>query len=229
VVGQTNKSFLKAFSGKDIANVQRVMVQRASALTNTTAGKLELADNLLNAGLLTRPQEYITVMETGKLDHMLEADRTELINRKSENELLVKGQPVHVLLTDNHPGHIAYHASILDDPGMREDQMVLQAVLAHIEEHANMWPTVPPEILAAKNIPPSPRVAMQQPTAPGGGQPPQAPSQEPQPPAANGDVLAPMDENTVMPNPPGLPGLPEGATPQDEAALTGLGIHPGMV
>jgi hypothetical protein len=225
VVGQSNKSYLKSFSGDDITNVQRVMVQRASALTNTTAGKLELADNLLNAGLLTRPQEYVNVMETGKLDHMMEADQTELLNRRSENELLMKGQPVSVIMTDNHPGHIAYHISLLDDPSARENPQILQSVLDHVNEHINIWPTVPPEILAAKNIPPSPRVGGPIPGQPAqdGGQPP--PEGEP---AQNGDVLAPMSEAEDNPNMPSLPGLPPGASPQDEAAFASLGIHPGM-
>jgi hypothetical protein len=71
---------------------------------------------------------------------------------------------------------------------------------------------------------------MQQMMAPQPGQEapqPGAPT-GPTEPAQNGDVLAPMDENSGMPNMPSLPSLPEGASPQDEAAFTSLGITPGM-
>lgn len=227
VVGQSNKSFLKEFSSEDIELVSRVMVQRASALTNTTAGKLELADNLLKAGLITRPQEYINVLETGKLDHMLEADQTELINRRSENEMMMKGEQPIALLSDNHPGHIQYHLSLLDDPEARKNPQITQLVLAHVQEHISIWPTVPPEILAARNIPPSP--SMQQMMAPQPGmEAPQPGAPQAQQPAQNGDVLAPMDENSGMPNMPSMPSLPPNASPQDQAAFTSLGITPGM-
>jgi hypothetical protein len=222
VVGQSNKSFLKEFSSEDIELVSRVMVQRASALTNTTAGKIELADNLLKAGLIKNPKEYLMVLETGRLDHAIEADQMELMNQRSENELMMKGQLPIVLISDNHPQHIQAHLTILDDPSTRENPELVQMILDHVQQHINIWPQVPPEILAAKNIAQSPSAMMQAPMP----QPEQPQGNPEVTPAQNGNVLAPMDENAGTPPLPELPGLPPNASPEDQQAFRGLDIGP---
>ena len=214
VVGTHNKSLLKEFSAESIENVDRVEVQRASALTNTTAGRIELADNLLQNGMIRRPEQYISVLETGKLDPLLEAERTELLNIKAENEMLFEGNPPSALITDNHALHIREHKAVLDDPELRKEPQIIEAVMAHLQEHMALWEQVPPSMLMATGQQPPP---MMQPMVP--------PQGEPTGEGVNEGAMEPTNPGeSGNPDMPSLPDVPDAASPEDAAALQQLGL-----
>ncbi len=216
VVGTTNRSLLSEFSSEDLEGVDRVDVQKASALTSTTAGRIEIADNMMQGGLIKRPEQYINVLETGRLDPLIEAERTELLNIKSENEMMQRGETPIPILTDNHALHIREHKAVLDDPTARKDPQVVQAVLDHLAEHDQLWQQTPPSILMATGQQPPPQMM------PPPGQPGQP---MPQGPGANPDALAPKGPSDQI-DTPALPSLPPAADATDQAAFQQLGLQP---
>ena len=79
-----------------------------------------------------RPEQYFNVLETGRLDPLIDAERSELLNIKSENEMLQRGENPTAILTDNHMLHIREHRIVLDDPVARKDPAIVAAALAHL-------------------------------------------------------------------------------------------------
>jgi replicative DNA helicase len=53
---------------------------------NTIAGRVQMAEQLLQMNLIKSPQQYFQVMNTGRLDVMFEGEERELLLIKSENE-----------------------------------------------------------------------------------------------------------------------------------------------
>lgn len=139
IVGKTNKSKLAEFNGDDLSTVNRVQVDVGNPLTRTTAGKLELAQMMLTAGMIKTPQELLGVIETGNLDTMTEGPMNELISIKSENETLGDGEPVPVMITDDHALHLSEHKALINDPEVRKDPARLQVAMQHIQEHWALW------------------------------------------------------------------------------------------
>jgi len=104
-------------------------------MTRTTAGKVELAQMMIQAGLVKTPDQMLQVIQTGNLDPLIEGRTIELLAIKAENESLVEGLPVSVMITDEHKLHILEHKATISDPAVREDSMVVQSVTEHIMEH----------------------------------------------------------------------------------------------
>ena len=111
--------------------------------------------------------------------------------------------------TDNHSLHIREHRAVLDDPGARQNPRVVEATLAHLAEHEQLWMEVSmrPAILQATQQQPSP----QQPQPQQGGN-----SAVTQQPGGTGD----------MPGMPGLPQLPPEASAEDQQAMQQLNLTP---
>lgn len=206
IAGKTKKSYVKEFKGEDIAAVNRVKVKVANPLSKTAAGRAEIANNLLQMGLIKNPQQYFTVLQTGVLDVMMEGDQAELISIKAENERLADGEQVQVIATDNHQMHIQEHKAVLADPEMRNNPVIVQTTLAHIQEHINALKTVDPQLL---------QLLGQQPLPPDNAQQaPAQPGQEQAQPAPEGStemMQQPLPvgvEQVQQINQPNLPSAP---------------------
>lgn len=167
VVGKYRRSMMKSFEGSDLEMIDRVIVERKSAVSSTTAGQVELAQNLLQAGLIKRPEQYLMVMETGKLDPIVESELSEAMLIKAENELLSEGKNPPVIPTDDHSFHIREQNCVLANPEVRSNPVVVQAVLNHLQSHMDMLRTVDPDLLAiVKQQPLQPKAeALPSPTA----------------------------------------------------------------
>lgn len=202
VVGKYNRSKIREFEADDISKISRVFVDVANPLSKTTAGRLELADNLLNAQLIKRPEQYLSVIETGNLHSLIESEQAELLLIKSENERLQEGQPAMAMATDDHRLHILEHKAVLADPDVREDPSVVEAVLAHMHQHIELWRSTDPILLGA---------LQQQPIGPeqGAGGPPPAQG------AADQTMTPEQPPEGDM---PGMPSLPEGAPAESQEA-----------
>ncbi len=148
IVGKNNKSYIKEFSNQDLMGINKVVVDSANALTKTQAGKVEIANNLLQTGLIKTPEQYIQVLTTGTIDPILESNQSQNLLIKDENEWLLEGKTVIAIMTDNHSEHVINHATVLNSPEARLQPQVIQNVLNHIQEHINLSKTQDP-ILAA--------------------------------------------------------------------------------
>lgn len=200
--GKHNRPLLKEWNKDDIKGVNRVTIEAGNALAKTVAGRLQIADSLMQAGQIKRPEQYISVLETGRLEPIYENESRELLLIRSENEKLSDGEPVRALLTDNHQTHILEHASVLSSPEARAnpDSPTLTNTLAHIQEHLDLAQAMPPAlamILKQQPLPPdqpqAPEVAPQMPEGPEGPVP------------QTMDAASPVEQAAQQVNMPNLP------------------------
>lgn len=220
IVGKSNRTYLKEFTGEDLDSVSRVVVDIGNPLARTTAGRVEMAEQMLQMGVIKTPEQYFSVINTGQLDVMTEDTQSELLLVKSENERLVSGDPVIAALTDDHLLHIKEHRVVLADPELRFNQDLAGRVVAHIQEHIDLLRNTDPQLL---------QLLGQQPLSPPGGTPPnmqqqmppdvsmqgQAPEmmQPPQPVPQQGLPTPAQVNPELLPNPAmadQLPGGPQG-------------------
>ena len=155
IVGDSNKSFLKSFTGDDLTNIDRVLVDVGNPLSNTAAGRLKIADQLLQyqSNVMT-PEKYIEVLKTGNLDVAIDHIVDENILIQEENEAFLNDDPIVVADMDKHIEHILSHRGVLGDAAYRFNPEVVEKVLVHIEEHLNALRETDPALLAILGVSP---------------------------------------------------------------------------
>lgn len=204
IVGKNNRAYLESFKGSDLEYVNRVLVDLGNPLAQTKAGRVEMANNLLQYSEVT-PEQYFMVLKTGNLDIMTEGVDKELLLVKEENEALMRGDEVFATDIDEHIMHIKEHRSVIADPHLRKDPELVQRTLAHINEHIEALKQVDPGLLMILGQQP-----LQQPPPPEGM--PMGPEAMPPDMAAQAQA-AEMQEN--LPTPPApfedMPTSPEEA------------------
>lgn len=191
IAGKRNKGIIQqSFSSEDISGISRVQVQAGNPMSKTVSGRLAIAQDLLQNKIITTAAEYLMVLETGELEPLTQGATSELLNLSSENELLLEGQSVPVLFTDNHVLHIQEHSALASDPQVRSNPEQFAIIALHIQEHIGMLTN--PEYQSF-------RMLMNQPSLPPTGAP--IPQGGPQPgnnPALAPPVNAPMGNPQVM-------------------------------
>lgn len=111
-----------------------------------------------------------------------------------ENEQLMEGVSQQALLTDDHPMHILEHACVLNSPETRQNPQIVQAVLAHIQEHMDLGKSMDPMLANSLK-----QVSMFQPPPPPPGGP--APEGMPIPPAGGVPPEVSLPSPAQPPNP----------------------------
>ena len=200
LAGKSKGAMVKEWTSESLKNINRVSVQLGNPLSRTTAGKVEMATQLLQSGMITNPEQYLQVIQTGKIEPLVEGQQAELLAIKKENEALREGGLVKVVFTDNHVMHIKEHKAIGSDPEARKDPELMKGLLAHIQGHINELKSGDPALLQML------------------GQPSLAPPAQPQLPQAGGSdmpqgVAEGLDETlapsqTGQDNLPNLPSMP---------------------
>lgn len=138
IAGKNKKWMMRFFKGDDLKGIARVTVNSGNALTKTAAGKMELANNMLNSGLIKTPEQYLSVLLTGNLEPLYEHDRGQLRLIKLENETMMEGGQAIAFLTDDHAMHVLEHSCIIDSPEARENVDIINALTKHIQEHIDI-------------------------------------------------------------------------------------------
>lgn len=206
-VGRANRGAMQEWSRDNLSSIQRVVIELGSPLQDQTAGKMEIATQFLQQGLVKTPGKYFEVLTTGRLDDVFMSDKAaeDLIIR--ENQYLADGSgPVVVNIADDHVMHAREHRTVLAQQNVRTDKMAVDRVMQHILEHQRMWLAMDPAlalITAQSVMPPAP---MGPPGAP--PPPPKAGG-----PKANGDLSdGPPDPSKARPlghePPDGGPSMP---------------------
>lgn len=140
IAGSSNSTAITTqFTKDDLAGIDRVIVKEANPMTKTVAGRVNMADMMLQSGQIT-PEQYDNVIATGQIQQVLEGKSSQVTLVKSENERLSQGQQCLVLRTDNHLLHRDEHLVLLNDPELREDPTLTQVVLEHVAEHEKYIP-----------------------------------------------------------------------------------------
>lgn len=180
-----------------------------SVTHNTTAGKVQMAEQMLQMyGDKLPPEQYISVMETGKLESLTSGISDQLTLISIENERLVDGNvEIKAIDIDDHSLHIREHRNVLSDPELRLDGELVKRTLDHIQEHITALREVDPDLLA---------MIQQQPLGPEGGSPVSPENAAPGAPpasAAGGLQAQPSPEQAAQfaNNQNALPSMPQPA------------------
>lgn len=151
LVGKNNRTLLKEFTGEQISSINRVVVDMGNPLSRTTAGRVQMAEQLLQMKLIHTPEQYFQVINTGRLDVVFEGQTHQLLLIKLENERMMEGQAVRALYSDQHAMHIEEHQAVLSDPDLRtpspENEAIINGVLTHMQDHINLLRTTDPDLL----------------------------------------------------------------------------------
>jgi hypothetical protein len=217
IAGISNTNRMQQFNNNDIVSINRVVVDVGNALMQSHAGRWQVAENLIQMGLIKTPEKVLEILNTGNLETVTKGTTDELDVIRAENEALLKGNPVIAISIDHHAMHIREHRDVLSDPVLRQDADLVQRTLAHIEEHIVLLRETDPALLA---------IYGEQPIGPAQGSPP-APSQGQNIPQTDmGDTMQqaePQQSVANMPEPAQPPGefkdLPQ--TPQQLMASQG--------
>lgn len=156
IVGKMNTPYMKEFVGSDLENVNRVIVDMGNPLSKTTAGKIQIADTLLEKGFIKNPDMYFSVLQNGRLDSISDPVQRQLMLIAQENESLQNSIDTIVLVTDNHALHIQEHKQLLDSPEARQDQNLVNVVLNHIQDHIDQLKTGDIDLFGILGIQPLP-------------------------------------------------------------------------
>ncbi len=217
LVGKNNRPFIKEFTGESISAINRVVVDVGNPLSRTIAGRVQMAEQLLQMNLVKTPQQYFSVMETGRLDSLTEGTMDDLLCIKNENEKLMEGRPVKATMLDLHKMHIIEHRAVLSDPDFRTqdgNEVLIQNTMDHIQQHIDYLRNTDPQLLGLIGEtplqPPAPPGMPQPPAmgAPGPGGPPSGEIPKVQQPLQG---LAKPGENVQLGQQPGahIPHLPK--------------------
>lgn len=182
IMGEASRPYQKSFSADDLSEINRVVVEQANALSKTVAGRIQLADTLLEKNMIENPKQYLAVIATGQLDPTTENPLLRLYNIRAENEELRKGNAVRSVVTENHADHIKEHSILVENPDAKQDPELMNLVLGHIQEHIDLWRSADPALLmiTGQQPPPPPNMNM-------GGMPPPNQPISPEPSVQGGE------------------------------------------
>lgn len=198
IVGESNRTYMKEFSGEDLSEVNRVVVDVGNPLSKSTAGRVQMAEQMLQMGLIKTPEQYFAVINYGKLESMTDSTDRQLLLIKAENETLLNGGNIMAVATEAHALHIKEHGDVLADPDLKNDADLVSRVLAHIQEHIQMLRMTDPDLLMIRG---------EQPLAPPGG----SPANQPMPDQMMNEQGLPGPMEQVMQPPQTFAASPEAA------------------
>lgn len=203
IVGKDKVIRTATWTGDTFRPVARVVAEPVNPIAKTTAGAREEAEFMLQNNLISTPQEYLMVRNTGQLEPLFRADQAELNLIAQENEAMLKGEEAPVLITDRHEWHVPEHLALLASPSIRRNGAMVQNILAHVQEHRDLAAASAPPPVDAEGNP----VQQEQNKPPQGG----AQSQTQAPRQGEQSVTTPSGQELPLPDTatitPGMEGM----------------------
>jgi len=214
IAGKNNRGYMSKFKGKDLLPIDRVIVDLGNPMSRTTGGRVAMADNLLEKGMIKTPQEYLTVLNTGQLEPAIQGTEAELALIRQENDDLLEGKDVVGLAFDKHLLHMQEHSVLFANPEIRRSPQLLQKALEHWQWHKQTYQTQDPIVAMVSGEPPAP-MPPPPPGMPPIGPPPGPGAPMEPPPGGAGMPMPPMPQDLMAPqtnlaaiNPPMPEGVP---------------------
>lgn len=194
LVGKNNKMLLKEFTGDDLHSINRVVVDVGNPLSRTIAGRVQMAEQMMQMGIIKEPTQYFQVLNTGRIDVMFEGDVSQQLLVRQENEWLSEGRNPITAPTDLHAFHIQEHRAVLDDTDVRSNEAITKIVMDHIQGHMDMLQNTDPRLLMLTGQQPLPPPMPQGmgPMGPPPGPNGQASAEGPPPPQGPNNGKPPM-------------------------------------
>lgn len=200
ITGERNGKIF--FSGTDLDGVERVVAELGNSQARTTAGRIQMASELLRAGVIG-PEEYGNVLQTGRIDKSFDKLK-EHDWVYTENEKLLSGQQILVHPSDNHELHSSLHRMELFReeiriPQTQQDILAAKTLMDHMAEHDAMLARSQAMSMPLPPPPPEPDGSIQPP----GNVPAPSPDGGPggAPPAENGAEQATDKVGISIPEP----------------------------
>ncbi len=218
--GKSQQYRVVDFTADQFESVDSVRVEQVNALSQTTAGKMDVSEKLLAQGLVT-PEQFITLRNTGRFERIDESEMKQRLLCQKENEWLRDGVPVPPpVLFEDHRIHILALQELAADPEFKQGPN-MPALVEHATAHFMCLATPDP---VSQNIL---LMLKQQPIMP-----PPMPPPEGGPPdqgGANSEGSQPMppgpENSTAAPAAPNMPDMPNNpATGQTWDPVTGGGV-----
>lgn len=237
IVGKMDQGYLKAYSQQDFDGIDRVVVSAANPLLNTTAGKVNLADQLMQNGMLPQGEagamKYIQVMNQGKLEPETQALQAKYMQIQSDKESLLAGRMPMIHLEDDHPLMMQEVAVLTYNPLIRSNPKLGNLVRQYIAAHFQQWLSMPPLLAAAMGIQPPPAQPAPGPSGPEtSANPPGMPGkQSPQPQTPHPQHKPPMagaGQQPGAPKGPNMPQAPKNAPPQMKQQMNKITPSPAI-
>ncbi len=195
--------------------VARVRAEAVDPIWQTTEGRQMLADKLLEQGAFPSPNEYVTMIKTGRDEPLYKRPMSTNTLIQRENRMIQQGQVPKVLVSDLHDLHEPEHDAVGDNPEVRENEKVIQAKEEHVAMHrlarmgvpfqqgigpdgvpypsaTEQWSQFQAQQQMAQQGPPGPGGPPQggPPSAPQGGPPPGPPQKQGPPPGPQQPMTA---------------------------------------
>tara|TARA_Y100000593_G_scaffold94790_1_gene196049 strand:+ start:4269 stop:6404 length:2136 start_codon:yes stop_codon:yes gene_type:complete len=136
-VGRQNIIHRETFSGSQLDGIDRVVVESINPALSTFAGRVEVANHLLDKGMIATPEQYLTVMQTGNIEPLTQSETSQLQLIERENDDLMNGRGARASEIDNHVLHIKEHHALLGSPEIRNSALASE-ILAHLLEHKQL-------------------------------------------------------------------------------------------
>lgn len=224
ITGATSKHLYseEAYTGKDLAPVKRVIVEVGNPMEQTPTGRTLILQDLIKVGAIVSADDYFQVLDTGRLEPALRAERDEKLLIASEYEDLSQGinPPVHTY--QNHPLHFRENASVLANPEALRNPDVVRAVQAHCDAHYVEFFGLPPGTDPRQDPLYLDRIRLML-----GQEPPGVSMPPPPPPDAGGPVEPSAPEGLPLPPDPAAGQTPDVVAPSMPInPLTGAEFDP---
>ena len=171
ITGKANAYNVSSFKGESLEGIRQVKVHLGNPVSKTFAGKMAVADQLLQNQMLASPAEYLDILKTGNLDSVTDPKTAQKAYIQLENEQLAQGEKPIISYLDNPIEHIKEHMVLTFRPEVRSNAPIMEVVLSHVQEHLDQIERLNmgnPITLALATEQPVPLSALQQPGGPGG-------------------------------------------------------------
>ena len=140
IAGQNQRAYIRAFSRDSIASVKKVRAELQNPVLSTQAGKLEIANNLLQQfPQMMDPTKYINVLTTGRLEGMVSPTFDQNMALLAESEAIREGKPVKPLLLERHDLFIKENLKLISTPEAKEDDGLVDRINEIVMQRLDLW------------------------------------------------------------------------------------------
>jgi hypothetical protein len=136
MVGDDNVQRIEPYRASETFKyIAKVRCEAVDPVSMTAEGREERARYLLEQGAFTSPQEYITMVRTGRDEPLYKGPMAQNMLIQRENALLMQGKEPKILESDKHELHIQEHDPLLAEPSIRENDAFVGVVEEHKAKH----------------------------------------------------------------------------------------------
>lgn len=127
---------IEHFSQADVGRELDVRVSTESGLPDSKAGRVQLATELQQMGLIPDPRAFVRLLDMPGMDLISETLDLDTKQQKRETNKLILGEPIPVNSWDNHPIHYAEINNFRKSPDYEALPDEIRAVVdAHADAH----------------------------------------------------------------------------------------------